>query len=100
MRLGVIVQEYRFLTIDQRRLFLDECYLYSLKMLTIQVISDGLNPFQKLIQDNSSCCSPNTQQNPVWVQGSLGRVWYRISRRQAMIRTLRIRIQDPLFVAD
>ncbi|CAH1981461.1 unnamed protein product, partial [Acanthoscelides obtectus] len=75
-----------------------ECCLYSLKLLTIQVSSDGLIPFQKLIMDNSSCCPPNTQQNVVWVQGSLGRVWYRISRRQPMILTLRIRIQDPFFV--
>ncbi|CAH2021524.1 unnamed protein product [Acanthoscelides obtectus] len=49
--------------------------------------------------NNSSCCPPNTQQNLVGVQGSLGRMWYRISRRQPMIRTLRIRIQDPFFVA-
>ncbi|CAH1974060.1 unnamed protein product [Acanthoscelides obtectus] len=49
--------------------------------------------------DNSSCCPPNKQHNLVWVQGSLGHVWYRISRRQPMIRTLRIRIQDPFFVA-
>ncbi|CAH2004953.1 unnamed protein product, partial [Acanthoscelides obtectus] len=89
-------QEYQFLWIDQRRLLLDECCLYSLKLLTIQVSSDG---FQKLITDNSSCCPPNTQQNLVWLQGSLGRVWYRVSRRQPMIRTLRIRIQDPFFVA-
>ncbi|CAH2005061.1 unnamed protein product [Acanthoscelides obtectus] len=92
-------QEYHFLPIDQRRLFLDECCLYSLKLLTIQVSSDGLTPFQKLIMNNSSCCPLNTQQNLVWVQGSLGRAWYRISRRQSMIRTLRIRIQDPFFVA-
>ncbi|CAH2013785.1 unnamed protein product, partial [Acanthoscelides obtectus] len=65
---------YHFLPIDQRRLFL-ECCLYSLKLFTIQVSSDGLTPFQKLIKDNSSCCPPNTQQNLVWVQGSLGRVW-------------------------
>ncbi|CAH2013218.1 unnamed protein product [Acanthoscelides obtectus] len=58
----------------------------------MQVSSDGLTPFQKLIMDNSSCCPPNTQQNLVWVQGSLERVWYRISRRQPMIRTLRSRI--------
>ncbi|CAH2006718.1 unnamed protein product, partial [Acanthoscelides obtectus] len=64
-----------FLLIDQRRLFLDECCLYSLKLFTIQVSSDGLTPFQKLIMDNSSCCPPNTQQNLVWVQGSFGRVW-------------------------
>ncbi|CAH1986391.1 unnamed protein product, partial [Acanthoscelides obtectus] len=80
-------------------LFLDESCLYSLKLLTKQASSDGLTPFQKLIMDNSSCCPPNTQQNPVWVQGSLGRVWYRMSRRQPMIRTLRIRTQDPFFVA-
>ncbi|CAH1966784.1 unnamed protein product [Acanthoscelides obtectus] len=49
--------------------------------------------------DKSSCCPPNTQQNLVWVQGSLWRVWYRISRRRPMIRTLRIRIQDPFFFA-
>ncbi|CAH1958732.1 unnamed protein product [Acanthoscelides obtectus] len=73
MRLDVILQEYHFLPIDQRMLFLDACCLYSLKLLTIQVISDGLTPFQKLIMDNSSCCPPNTQQNLVWVQGSLGR---------------------------
>ncbi|CAH2007306.1 unnamed protein product [Acanthoscelides obtectus] len=72
---------------------------YSLKLLTIQVSSYGLTPFQKLIMDNSSCSPPNTQQNLVWVQGSLGRVWYGISRRQPVIRTLRIRIQDPFFVA-
>ncbi|CAH1990410.1 unnamed protein product [Acanthoscelides obtectus] len=30
---------------------------------------------------NSSCCPPNTQRNLVWVQGSPGRVWYRISKR-------------------
>ncbi|CAH2010822.1 unnamed protein product [Acanthoscelides obtectus] len=30
MRLGVILQGYHFLPIDQRRLFLDESYLYSL----------------------------------------------------------------------
>ncbi|CAH1997409.1 unnamed protein product, partial [Acanthoscelides obtectus] len=89
-----------FLPIDQRRLFLDECCLYSLKLLTIQVSSDGLIHFQKLIMDNSGCCPPNTQQNLVWVQGSLGRVWYRISRRQPMIRTLKIPIQDQFFVAD
>ncbi|CAH2014640.1 unnamed protein product [Acanthoscelides obtectus] len=33
------------------------------------------------MMDNSSCCPPNTQQNLVWVQGSLGRMWYRISKR-------------------
>ncbi|CAH1954510.1 unnamed protein product [Acanthoscelides obtectus] len=49
--------------------------------------------------DNSSCCPPHTQQKLVWVQGSLGRVWYLISRRQPMTQTLRIRIQDPFFVA-
>ncbi|CAH1958685.1 unnamed protein product [Acanthoscelides obtectus] len=49
--------------------------------------------------DNSSFCPPNTQQNIIWVQESLGRVWYRISRRHPMIRTLRIRIQGPFFVA-
>ncbi|CAH1965492.1 unnamed protein product [Acanthoscelides obtectus] len=81
------------------RTALDECCLYSLMLLTIQVSSDGLTPFQKLIMDNSSCCPPNTQQNLVWVQGSLGRVRYRISGRQPMIRTLRIRIQDLFFVA-
>ncbi|CAH1983198.1 unnamed protein product [Acanthoscelides obtectus] len=48
--------------------------------------------------DNSSCCPPNNK-NLVWVQGSLERVWYRISRRQPIIRTRRIRIQDPFFVA-
>ncbi|CAH2016414.1 unnamed protein product, partial [Acanthoscelides obtectus] len=74
------------LPIDQRRLFLDECCLYSLKLPTIQVSSDSLTPFQKLIMNNSSCCPPNTQQNLVWVQGSLGRVDI-------------IRIQDPFFVA-
>ncbi|CAH2004658.1 unnamed protein product, partial [Acanthoscelides obtectus] len=58
---------------DQRSLFLDECCLYSLKLLTIQVSSDGLTPFQKPIMDNSSCWPPNTQQNLVWVQGSLAR---------------------------
>ncbi|CAH2010779.1 unnamed protein product [Acanthoscelides obtectus] len=99
MRLGVILQEYRFLSIDQRRLFLDECCLYSLRLLTIQGSSDDLTFFQKLIMDNSSCCPPNTQQNLVWVQGSLERMWYRISRRQPMIRTLRFRIQDPFCVA-
>ncbi|CAH1988704.1 unnamed protein product [Acanthoscelides obtectus] len=92
MRLGVILQEYHFLPIDQRRLFLDECCLYSLELLTIQVSSDGLTLFQKLIMDNSSCCPPNRQQNLVWAQGSLGGVWYCISRRQPMIGTLRIRI--------
>ncbi|CAH1962523.1 unnamed protein product [Acanthoscelides obtectus] len=97
MRLGVILQEYHFLPIDQRRLFLDECCLYLLRLLKIQVSSYGLTPFQKL--DNSSCCLPNTQENLVWVQRSLGRVWYRISRRQPVIRTLRIRIQDPFLVA-
>ncbi|CAH1992540.1 unnamed protein product, partial [Acanthoscelides obtectus] len=50
-----------FLLIDQGRLSLDECCLYSLKLLTIQVSSDGLTPFQKLIMDNSSCCPSNTQ---------------------------------------
>ncbi|CAH1990675.1 unnamed protein product, partial [Acanthoscelides obtectus] len=65
---------YHLLPIDQRRLFLDECCLYSLKLLTIQVSSDGLTPFQKLIMDNSSCCPPSTQQNLVWVLGSLGRM--------------------------
>ncbi|CAH1970204.1 unnamed protein product [Acanthoscelides obtectus] len=40
--------------IYQRRLFLDECCLYSLKLLTIQVSNDGLTPFQKLIMDKSS----------------------------------------------
>ncbi|CAH1970059.1 unnamed protein product [Acanthoscelides obtectus] len=49
--------------------------------------------------DSSSCCPPNTQQNLVWVQGGLVRMWYRISRRQPIIRTLRIQIQDPFFVA-
>ncbi|CAH1958979.1 unnamed protein product [Acanthoscelides obtectus] len=98
MRLSVILQEYYFLPIDQRRLFLDDCCLYLLKLLTIQVSSGGLTPFQKLIMDNSSYCPPNTEQNFAWVQGSLGRVWYRIYRRQPMIRTLRIRIQDPFFV--
>ncbi|CAH1995396.1 unnamed protein product, partial [Acanthoscelides obtectus] len=88
-----------FLPIDQRRLFLNECCLYSLKLLTIQISSDGLTLFQKLIMDNSSCCPPNTQQNIVWVPESLGRVWYRISRQQPMIQTLKIRIQDPFFVA-
>ncbi|CAH2006289.1 unnamed protein product [Acanthoscelides obtectus] len=67
MRHGVILQEYHFLPIDQRRLFQDECCLYSLKLLTIQVSSDGF--FQKLIMDNSSCCPPNTKQNLVRVQG-------------------------------
>ncbi|CAH1971918.1 unnamed protein product, partial [Acanthoscelides obtectus] len=88
-----------FLPIDQRRLFLDECCLYSLKLLTIQVSSDGSTTFRELIMDNSSCCPPHTHQNLVWVQGSLGRMWYRITRRQPMIRTPRIRIQDPFFVA-
>ncbi|CAH1964513.1 unnamed protein product [Acanthoscelides obtectus] len=99
MELGVILQEYHFLPIDQRRLLLDECCLYSLQLLTIQVSSDGLTPFQQLIMDNFSCCPPNTQQNLVWVQESLGRVWCRMSRRQPMIPTLRVRIQDPFFVA-
>ncbi|CAH1991510.1 unnamed protein product, partial [Acanthoscelides obtectus] len=49
-----------FLPIDQRRLLLDECCLYSLKLLTIQVSSEGLTPFQKLIMDNSSC-RPSTK---------------------------------------
>ncbi|CAH1988035.1 unnamed protein product [Acanthoscelides obtectus] len=62
MRLGVILREYHFLPIDQRRLFLEERCLYSLKLLTIQVSSDGLTPFQKLIMDTSSCCPANTQQ--------------------------------------
>ncbi|CAH1984794.1 unnamed protein product [Acanthoscelides obtectus] len=46
MRLGVILQEYHFLPIDQRRLFLDECCLYWLELLTIQVSSYGLTPSQ------------------------------------------------------
>ncbi|CAH1990472.1 unnamed protein product [Acanthoscelides obtectus] len=67
MRLGIILQEYHFLSIDQTRLFLDECCLSSLKLLTVQVSSDGLTPFQKFMMDNNcSCCSPNTQQNLVW----------------------------------
>ncbi|CAH1955001.1 unnamed protein product [Acanthoscelides obtectus] len=49
--------------------------------------------------DSSSCYPPNTQQNLLWVQGNLGRVWYRISRRQPMIRTLIIRIRDLFFIA-
>ncbi|CAH1983136.1 unnamed protein product [Acanthoscelides obtectus] len=48
--------------------------------------------------DTSCCCPPDTRQNLVWVQGSLGRVCYRISRRQPMIQMLRIRIQDLFFV--
>ncbi|CAH1970088.1 unnamed protein product [Acanthoscelides obtectus] len=81
------------------RLLLDECCMYSLQLLIIQVSSVGWTPFQKLIMYNSSCCPPNTQQSLAWMQGSLGRVWYRISTRQPMIRTLRSRIQDPFFIA-
>ncbi|CAH2010468.1 unnamed protein product [Acanthoscelides obtectus] len=87
MRLSVILQKYHFLPIDRRRQFL-------------LVSTDDLTPFQTLIMDNSSCCPPNTQQNLVCVPRSLWRVWYQISRRQLiMILTLRIRIQDPFFVA-
>ncbi|CAH2011610.1 unnamed protein product [Acanthoscelides obtectus] len=85
--------------IDQRRMFLDECCLYSLKLLTIQVSSDVLTPLQKLIMDNSSSCPPNTQQKIVWVQRILNRVGYRIGKRQPMIRMLRIRTRDRFFVA-
>ncbi|CAH2000478.1 unnamed protein product [Acanthoscelides obtectus] len=47
-------------------MFLDECCLYSLKLLTIKVSSDGLTRFQKLIMENSTSCRPNTQQNLAW----------------------------------
>ncbi|CAH1984111.1 unnamed protein product [Acanthoscelides obtectus] len=71
------MQAYHFLPIDQRRLILDECCLYSLKLLTIQVSSDGLTSFQKQFH----LLSTKHIKKTVWVQGSLGLVWYRISRR-------------------
>ncbi|CAH1980744.1 unnamed protein product, partial [Acanthoscelides obtectus] len=89
-----ILQEYHFLPIDQRKLFLDECCLYSLKLLITQVCSDSLTLFQRLIMDKSK----HTTKPCLGIRKP-GRMWYRISRRQLMIQALRVRIQDPFFVA-
>ncbi|CAH1959482.1 unnamed protein product, partial [Acanthoscelides obtectus] len=62
------------LPIDQRRLFLDVCCLYSLKLLTIQVSSDGLTPFQKLTNGQFQLLSTKHTTKLVWMQGKHGRV--------------------------